>query len=348
MGSDMVVDSATGEVTYNRRNLEDWQVTLVDTGQNSMTGSPRQAGRRAPAGTPTSSSARTATAWPTSTSPSWSRSTARTAGWRRSPACTRLRASASWRSTATSFTASPRSRSTAAAAISGGFFVFDTSVLDRIDGDPSCILEREPLGGPGPRRRAVPSTGMTASGSAPTPCATSSTCAHCGTAARRPGACGTTGIAAEPDVGLRTAGWRDRHAPPQPTPPGDWCWRPRWRRHLPHRQLALAGRHRHRAVPEGHARSRRTARRHARRPLPALQGPRRLGLLQRARTGGRARPASRCWTATAATAGRWPATPSAATPASRSPAARSGTARRSPSGWRSPTARTAATGAPSA
>ena len=29
--------------------------------------------------------------------------------------------------------------------ISGGFFVFDRAVLDRLSGDPSCVLEREPL-----------------------------------------------------------------------------------------------------------------------------------------------------------------------------------------------------------
>ena len=31
--------------------------------------------------------------------------------------------------------------------ISGGFFVFDRAVLDRLSADPSCILEREPLEG---------------------------------------------------------------------------------------------------------------------------------------------------------------------------------------------------------
>src|SRR5919197_2183924 len=31
--------------------------------------------------------------------------------------------------------------------ISGGFFVFDRAVLDRISSDPSCVLEREPLEG---------------------------------------------------------------------------------------------------------------------------------------------------------------------------------------------------------
>ena len=31
--------------------------------------------------------------------------------------------------------------------VSGGFFVFDRRVLDRLDADPSCVLEREPLEG---------------------------------------------------------------------------------------------------------------------------------------------------------------------------------------------------------
>src|SRR4051794_15618955 len=39
MGSDMVVDTATGMVSYDQRDLEDWKVTLVDTGVESMTGS---------------------------------------------------------------------------------------------------------------------------------------------------------------------------------------------------------------------------------------------------------------------------------------------------------------------
>src|SRR6478609_2261730 len=38
MGSDMTVDTGSGTVSYSRRNLEDWRVTLVDTGAETMTG----------------------------------------------------------------------------------------------------------------------------------------------------------------------------------------------------------------------------------------------------------------------------------------------------------------------
>src|SRR5262249_34529500 len=35
--------------------------------------------------------------------------------------------------------------SDAGGLVSGGFFVFDRRVLDRLDADPACVLEREPL-----------------------------------------------------------------------------------------------------------------------------------------------------------------------------------------------------------
>ena len=83
------------------------------------------------------------------------------------------------------------------------------------------------------------------------------------------------------------------------------------RRHLPHRQLALAGGHAHRSLP---------ARAGAGRPLPALQGPAPPASTPCwSRRGCSA--ATPSWTATAATAARSPGIRSAATPASRSPAA---------------------------
>src|SRR3954453_770225 len=67
MRSDMTIGLASGAVEYANRDVEDWNVSLVDTGEHSMTGA--RVKRVEPGwASPTSSSAPTATASPTSTS----------------------------------------------------------------------------------------------------------------------------------------------------------------------------------------------------------------------------------------------------------------------------------------
>jgi glucose-1-phosphate cytidylyltransferase len=146
MGSDMVVDTATGEVSYRRRDREDWKVTLVDTGLESMTGSRvRQVGdhlrdsdiflctygdgladvdlgrliefHRAHGGLATVTGVH-----PPSRFGELERDGTRVHRFAEKPVM-------------------------GGGLVSGGFFVFDVAVLDRISADPACVLEREPLEG---------------------------------------------------------------------------------------------------------------------------------------------------------------------------------------------------------
>ena len=138
-------------------------------------------------------------------------------------------------------------------------------------------------GGPGARRRAARLRATTASGSAPTRCATSSCCAPCGTAAGAPWKVWDDRQATAQALSLAAGGMRGLRRLRRRRAPHGAGGGP-GRRHLPHRQLALDGRH---------ARPCSTPRvRGARRSLPALQGPRRL----RASTPCWSRPA--CSTAT--------------------------------------------------
>jgi glucose-1-phosphate cytidylyltransferase len=146
MGSDMTVDLATGQVDYERRDAEDWSVTLVDTGEASMTGarvkrvehclgdsdiflcnygdgladvdiSDLIAFHRSHGGLATV----------TGVHPPSRFGELVQAGDRVSR-----------------FAEKPRGGD---GLISGGFFVFDRAVLDRLSPDPACVLEREPLEG---------------------------------------------------------------------------------------------------------------------------------------------------------------------------------------------------------
>ena len=84
--------------------------------------------------------------------------------------------------------------------ISGGFFVFDRArARPPLARSPLRARARAARGARG-RRRAAASTTTTASGSAPTRCATSSCCAGCGIAARRRGGCGTTASSTRPST----------------------------------------------------------------------------------------------------------------------------------------------------
>jgi glucose-1-phosphate cytidylyltransferase len=146
MGSDMVIDTATGHVRYGARDVEDWEVTLVDTGLESMTGSrvkqvaPHLGGsdiflctygdgladidvsrliafHRAHGGLATVTGVH-----PPSRFGELARDGSRVHRFAEKPA-------------------------PAGGLISGGYFVFDRRVLDRISTDPACVLEREPLEG---------------------------------------------------------------------------------------------------------------------------------------------------------------------------------------------------------
>lgn len=145
MSADMVVSTATGDVRYRDRGSEDWEVTLVDTGQHAQTGSRvRQvaghltgsdiflctygdgladvdlrrlvAFHRAHGGLATVTGVH-----PPSRFGELDREGSRVHRFAEKPAGGGL--------------------------VSGGYFVFDTAVLQRISADPACILEREPMEG---------------------------------------------------------------------------------------------------------------------------------------------------------------------------------------------------------
>jgi glucose-1-phosphate cytidylyltransferase len=144
--SDISLDLASGEVQLHRRHLEDWRVTLVDTGLDAMTGArvkriARYIGdddiflctygdgladidiRELVAFHRAHGKLATVTGV---TPPS------------------RFGRLVSDGSAAATFAEKPRE---GGERINGGFFVFDRRVLDRIGDDPACVLEREPLEG---------------------------------------------------------------------------------------------------------------------------------------------------------------------------------------------------------
>ncbi len=124
-------------------SAEPWRVTLVDTGEDTMTGGRLQAGRAATCATRRLSASPMATAWPMSTS---RRSIAlppraRQARDRhRGPAARPLRrARASTATACTSFKEKPHGDG---GWINGGFFVLSPKVLDYIEGDDDDLGAR--------------------------------------------------------------------------------------------------------------------------------------------------------------------------------------------------------------
>ena len=219
-----------------------------------MTGAARQA-RRPPPARPTSSSAPTATAWPTSTSPLCSTSTARTASSRRSPACTRRRASASSSRRATQvhrFAEKPAGGGPSPAASSSSTAACSTAV-DRPVVRPRARAAR----GPGRRRRAgrLPARRLLAvrrhGARRRVPALT---------VGRRQGALARLGRPPDRRRPCRATAGRSRRrhdaaAAARRRRPAAGAGGRAGGRHLPHRQLALARRHRHGALL-GHARPR--------------------------------------------------------------------------------------------
>jgi glucose-1-phosphate cytidylyltransferase len=145
MRSDMTVSLATGDVDYASREAEDWTISLVDTGEHSMTGS--RVKRVEP--------------WLGESDIflcTYGDGVAdididQLIGFHRSHG-----------KLATVTGVQPPSRfgelvhdgvevsrfaekPAGDGLISGGFFVFDRSVMERLSADPTCILEREPLEG---------------------------------------------------------------------------------------------------------------------------------------------------------------------------------------------------------
>ncbi len=145
MGSDMTVDTGSGTVSYSRRNLEDWRVTLVDTGAETMTG-----GRikRVAAHVRDSGSDIFLCTYGDGVADV---DIGRLVAFHRSHGAlatvTGVHPPARFGELQGDGTRVDRfaEKPTGEGLISGGFFVFDVRMLDRLPDDPACVLEREPL-----------------------------------------------------------------------------------------------------------------------------------------------------------------------------------------------------------
>jgi glucose-1-phosphate cytidylyltransferase len=144
LNSDVTFDLGSGTVEYGRRHAEDWRVTLVDTGDDAMTGA--RVKRVAPYladddlflctyGDGLADVDVTALL-------DFHRAHGKLATVTGVLPPARFGRLGIEGTSVRSFSEKPADES---GMISGGFFVFDRRVLDRLSADAGCILEREPL-----------------------------------------------------------------------------------------------------------------------------------------------------------------------------------------------------------
>jgi glucose-1-phosphate cytidylyltransferase len=143
--SDLTVSLATGDVEYATRDVEDWTVSLVDTGEHSMTGARVKRVERhlgdADVFLCTYGDGLANVDVPALIDFHRSHGKLATVTGVHPPS--RFGELVLDGTEVTRFAEKPAG----ASLISGGFFVFDRAVLDRLSPDPSCVLEREPLEG---------------------------------------------------------------------------------------------------------------------------------------------------------------------------------------------------------
>jgi glucose-1-phosphate cytidylyltransferase len=144
MGSNVVVDLKEGSIEYERTAVEDWRVSLIDTGPESMTGA--RVKRVEPYlgdddiflctyGDGLADVDITALI-------DFHRSHGKLATVTSVHPPSRFGQLVVEGTEVRRFAEKPQAEE---GRINGGFFVFDKRVLDRLSTDPSCILEREPL-----------------------------------------------------------------------------------------------------------------------------------------------------------------------------------------------------------
>src|SRR4051794_5286271 len=145
LSSDVTVSLANGDVEYARREVEDWNVSLVDTGEQSMTGARVKRVERyigdsdvfmVTYGDGVADIDVAALL-------DFHRSHDKLATVTGVHPPSRFGELVHDGLEVSSFGEKPVSDG----LINGGFFVFDRAVLERLDADPSCILERGPLEG---------------------------------------------------------------------------------------------------------------------------------------------------------------------------------------------------------
>jgi glucose-1-phosphate cytidylyltransferase len=146
MRADVTVDLRSGTVEKEAGDAEDWRVTLVDTGESSMTGSRVKRVERYLQDSDLflCTYGDGVADLDVSALLDFHRSHGRLATVTGVRPPSRFGELVVDDGRVESFAEKPL---TGSGLVSGGFFVFDRRVLDRIDADPSCVLEREPLEG---------------------------------------------------------------------------------------------------------------------------------------------------------------------------------------------------------
>ena len=146
MRSDVTVDLGSGTVEKEAGDAEDWRVTLVDTGESSMTGARVKRVERYLQDSDLflCTYGDGVADLDVSALLDFHRSHGRLATVTGVRPPSRFGELVVDEGRVESFAEKPL---TGGGLVSGGFFVFDRRVLERLDADPSCVLEREPLEG---------------------------------------------------------------------------------------------------------------------------------------------------------------------------------------------------------
>ncbi len=145
MASDVTVSLASGDVSYARRAVEDWNVSLVETGEHSMTGArvKRVEHQLGDSDLFLCTYGDGVANIDIAELVAFHRAHGRLATVTGVHPPSRFGELVTEDGEVTRFAEKPAG----GGLISGGFFVFDRAVLDRISADPACVLEREPLEG---------------------------------------------------------------------------------------------------------------------------------------------------------------------------------------------------------
>src|SRR4051794_19997870 len=143
MLSDMTVSLASGTVEYGTRAVEDWRVALVDTGEDSMTGArvKRVEHHLGSSDLFLCTYGDGLANVDISALIAFHRSHGKLATVTGVHPPSRFGELVADGSAVERFAEKPAGES----FVSGGFFVFDRAVFDRLSADPACVLEREPL-----------------------------------------------------------------------------------------------------------------------------------------------------------------------------------------------------------
>jgi glucose-1-phosphate cytidylyltransferase len=147
LNSDVTFELGSGDAEYGRGSVEDWRVTLVDTGEDSMTGARVKRVEGHLTGDLFLCTYGDGVAdVDISALIAFHRSHGKLAtvtGVQQPPRFGQLvTGDGPDRGRVTRFSEKPADESQ---LINGGFFVFDRAVLDRLSTEPSCVLEHEPL-----------------------------------------------------------------------------------------------------------------------------------------------------------------------------------------------------------